>query len=116
MILAFLGTSDDKRIKSMSQTLDKLIRTTALDIAAVLALSDHDAIRTFNPAARFWACVHVLKTTGIDEQKAVCERFCLPADSFKNFTRASLPRLDAKALNYFLPADVFNYFKTNGVK
>lgn len=100
----------------MSQTLGNLVRTNALDIGVVLALPDANAIRSFNTAARFWACVYVLKTTGIEEQADVCKRFCLPVDSFKTYTKASLPRLDPGAYNYLLPPDVFTYFNANGVK
>lgn len=63
MILDFLAASDEKRQRAIRKVLATAVSTTHADIL-VVTLSDKDAIKKFNTAARFWASVEVLKKIG----------------------------------------------------
>lgn len=115
IISEFLDATDAKRQRAIRKVLSDVVQTNFSDILVVLSLNDPDAIKRFNTAARFWACVEVIKIKGINKRSAICDRFCLPTNSFDRYTQMSIGRLDAKRSKYLLPSHLFFAFNKNGI-
>lgn len=115
LFLDFLNSTDEKRQRAVRKALSSVLYTTESDILVVLALSDPNAIRRFNPAARFWASVAVLQKKGLAHASDTCTRFCLPTNSFERYNSATFKKLNAKQYKFLLPPDVFTEYQTNGI-